>query len=502
LDAKETALVPAKGEELSGVLFSPDDSLLYYRRKGATDDGELYRVPVKGGTPQRVIGGVSGAAAISPDGRRVAFVRLKPSTWEESLVVADAQGGGEFTLLTVQRPRYVDQHSVAWSPDGRSIACFAGEAGTYSAAAFRLIEIRLDDRSQHAIGRQFWAWPRSVAWSAKGDVLIVTAASQDADVHQLWMVQHGNGGALRLTNDLSNYDRVTITGDGSSLATVQSEPSASLWVLSRGEPARISRAPLRSRRIAVAWTPDGRILYSDPAGDYRNLWLIDSDGANLRQVTSSPGSKDQIAVSRDGRYIVYKQAGNIWRVDADGSHARQLTHGALDVHPDVTADGRAVVYASFANWSPAVGGEPTLWKIPIDGGEPVEISKQPASYPRVSPDGTRLGFIHFPGKDPRFSPTHVGMLRFDGMGGFTVLDASPGDETDFSWSPDGKALDYIANAGGVGNIWRQPMEGGPAERVTNFGSDELYAFSWSRDGKLVCARGTTTRGVVLIENFR
>lgn len=194
-------------------------------------------------------------------------------------------------------------------------------------------------------------------------------------------------------------------------------------------------------------------------------------------------------MTRDGRYIVYKQSGNIWRVDADGARARQLTHGSLDVHPDVTPDGRSGVYASFANWSPAVGGEPTLWKVSMDGGEPVEISRQPASYPRVSPDGTRMA-------------AHVGILRMDGTGGFTILDASPSDEKDFSWSPDGEALDYIAAASGVGNIWGQPVEGGPPARVTKFDSDELYAFSWSRDGKLVCARGTTTHGVVLIESFR
>jgi hypothetical protein len=104
-DSQETEVVPPDAEELSGVIFSPDGSLLYYRRKGAADNGELYRVPVKGGTPQRVMGDVSGAAALSPDGRRISFVRLRPSTWEASLVVGDADGGGEFTLAKMQRRR-------------------------------------------------------------------------------------------------------------------------------------------------------------------------------------------------------------------------------------------------------------------------------------------------------------------------------------------------------------------------------------------------------------
>jgi Tol biopolymer transport system component len=147
-----------------------------------------------------------------------------------------------------------------------------------------------------------------------------------------------------------------------------------------------------------------------------------------------------------------------------------------------------------------VGGAPTLWKVPMEGGQAVEISRQPASFPRVSPDGGRLGCIYFPGKDPRFSAVHVALLGMDGKGGFKIFESSPSDG--LSWSPDGKGLDYILNKGGVGNIWRQPVDGGPAEQVTRFASEEIYAFAWSDDRRLVCARGNTIRGMVLIEDFR
>jgi hypothetical protein len=58
------------------------------------------------------------------------------------------------------------------------------------------------------------------------------------------------------------------------------------------------------------------------------------------------------------------------------------------------------------------------------------------------------------------------------------------------------------NAGGTGNLWRQPIGGGPPKQLTRFGNEELYTFSWSQNRRLACVRGTTTRGVVLIENFR
>jgi len=499
---QERAIVPEGDGEYSGLTFSPGDSFLYYRRRKAEDVGDVYRVPVKNGTPVRVIGEVSGAAALSPDGRRIAFVRLRQSSSEVSLMVGNADGSSEFSLETLHQPLYFDEHSVAWAPDGRSIACFTGE-GRYSEATFHLVEVGVAERRHRMITQQSWMWPRSVAWSAKGDVLIVTAAAR-GDVAQLWKVQYGDGSVSRLTNDLSNYDHVTITDDGITLATVQRDSSLDLWVADRRDPnhfTRISASPLHTTRVGIAWTPEERIIYSNLAEDFRNLWMIDPEEGGPRRLTWGQGNKDEIALSRDGRTIVYRQSGNLWRANADGTNARQLTSGSLDVHPNVSPDGRWLVYASFADWAPGVGGTPTLWKVPIEGGGAVELSRQPASYPTLSPDGLQLGCIHFPGKDPRFSTALLATLKADGTGGFTVFQSSPSDETPLSWSPDGKSLDFVINANGVGNIWRQPIGGGPATQVTHFDRDDLFTFAWSREGRLACARGTTSGGAILIQNF-
>jgi Tol biopolymer transport system component len=120
----------------------------------------------------------------------------------------------------------------------------------------------------------------------------------------------------------------------------------------------------------------------------------------------------------------------------------------------------------------------------------------------VAPDGKRVAVVYFPGKDPRFSADHVAVLNLDGTGEFRIFDAFPSDETTVGWSVDGSAVDYIINMDGVGNLWRQPLRGGAPAPVTSFRTDEMFAFAWSRDGRLACARGATTRGVVLLENVR
>jgi Tol biopolymer transport system component len=120
----------------------------------------------------------------------------------------------------------------------------------------------------------------------------------------------------------------------------------------------------------------------------------------------------------------------------------------------------------------------------------------------VSPDGKQIACIHFPGKDPRISSTHLGVLNADGKGGFTMFQPSPLEDTTLSWSPDGKGLDYVLNPSGVGNIWRQPLYGGPPVQITHFDRDYLIHFAWSSDGRLACTRGNTTRSAVLVQNFR
>jgi hypothetical protein len=67
----------------------------------------------------------------------------------------------------------------------------------------------------------------------------------------------------------------------------------------------------------------------------------------------------------------------------------------------------------------------------------------------------------------------------------------------------GQALAYIDTRQGVSNLWAQPLAGGPPEQITDFKSELIFEFAWSRDGKqLALARGTQTSDVVLIRNFR
>ncbi|HEX8638027.1 MAG TPA: hypothetical protein VF692_08195, partial [Pyrinomonadaceae bacterium] len=71
------------------------------------------------------------------------------------------------------------------------------------------------------------------------------------------------------------------------------------------------------------------------------------------------------------------------------------------------------------------------------------------------------------------------------------------------WTSDGQSLAYIDTVGGIGNIWLQSLKGESPKQLTNFKTERIFRFTWSKDYKqLTLSRGIETNDVVLISNFR
>ena len=113
----------------------------------------------------------------------------------------------------------------------------------------------------------------------------------------------------------------------------------------------------------------------------------------------------------------------------------------------------------------------------------------------ISPDGKWIASAYF-------QPTDVKTAIYPIEGGEPqrILDLSGYNY--IRWTPDGRALAYVDQKD-LSNINSQLIDGGPSKQLTNFKSDLIFSFAWSRDGKqLALARGTLNKDVVLISNFK
>ena len=498
-------VAPAEGTFYGALVFSPDSQHVYY---GALREGEhppsLFRVPVLGGPPEKILGaafGVGSPLAFSPDGRQLAYVRGNFGG-EMALVVADATGAGERVVATRKAPAVFGL--PAWSPDGGRIACFYGSADALdgSTPSIGVTTFRLADGAEQRVTEGRWVDVRQMSWLPDGSGLVLSAAERELSPAQIWTLSVPSGELRRVTNDLNTYLGASLTADGSALVTVQTDRVPNIWVAPGGDAARARQVTTGSGKFdgyyGVSWTPDGRIVYASVASGSWDIWVMNADGTGQRQLTVGARSNYGPSVSQDGRHIVFvsNRAGaafNVWRMDADGSNPVRLTSGRGENFPHVTPDGRWVVYATVG------GQENAVWKVPIDGGEPIRLTSRPASWPFVSPDGK--SFVCTYGEGP-YTSNKLAVIPIEGGEPTRLYDVAPTFRANTVWLPDNRGIAFLDVRAGTNNVWMQPLSGGRPVRLTDFTSDNIAAFDWSRDNRLVATRSVETTGVVLIKDFR
>ena len=118
----DTQVIPPSASHYRSLEFSPDENYIYFvKAQGSVGyRGDVYRAPVLGGTPQIVIHGIDYDIAVSPDGHRIAYVRVDDQTGNYRLLSASVDGNDEKVLQTGPKESAPDH--FAWSPDNEQIA--------------------------------------------------------------------------------------------------------------------------------------------------------------------------------------------------------------------------------------------------------------------------------------------------------------------------------------------------------------------------------------------
>jgi eukaryotic-like serine/threonine-protein kinase len=480
-----------------GVGFSPDGNYVYYNTYPRPGGGlaTLYRVPVLGGTPSIVLADVDSVIAFSPDAKSFAFARGVPSKGTTGVLIAKADGTGLRELATLPLPARFQLETPAWSPDGRTLLASA----TKGAATSAVYAVDAQSGRVSEVPGE-WTTIRSVQWmpDSRSFILDGTDVAVQAASLQVWRVSYPEGTRARVTNDLNTYLSASLSADGLSLAAVQNEVTASIelstfpdlteWRRLTGEPGRADGT------AGIAWLPDGRIVYTSSASAPSQLWIINADGSNAHQLTTTVPVAQNPSTPADGRWIYFDtvvSAGRcIYRIAPDGSGLAQITHGGNETHPIVSADGSTVFFSLLQ------GAGTRAARVPSEGGEPVIISKGNFTPTDISPDGAHLVGATWSEEHRR---SVVALMAAAG-GEPTLVPDIPVPTATFS--ADGRALLFPDLRSRPMRMMRRPLPDGVPAYIGPPLPTVTFGGALSRDGRLAISHGSQQSDVVLITGVR
>jgi len=493
-------ILPPDHVQYSALRFSPDGSHIYFSHTllvsgPASQEYDLYRIPVLGGTPQLLIKDIDTNPSFASDGRRFAFIRANdPDPGKYHLLIANADGSSEKSISAGPMANVLSD--AAWSPDGKEIVGTIFDQAEDSITA--VISIDPDTGARRMISRPPYTLLRNVSWLPDGRALAVIYSNRETNFsrQQVGLISYQDGKLRPITADTNDYANLSVSADGATIATVMRQSVRDVYVSSglKVDYSDARQVTSGDAVPAVAWARDNN--------------LLTEQGQSIREISPNGELKGEIASEKESaamqpngcsdghvifaRAMVKTLSVNIWRSEADGTGLHRLTEGKRDMYPVCSPDGKTVFYMDMT--------VPAYMKVSIDGGQPVRVTKDYAEFNAgfdVARDGKTLALGTYDFKAQR--PT-LSLASLDSGQVLRTFEYDPRHQGQPRFSPDGKAIAYPVREKGVDNLWLQPLDGGPGRQVTSFTSLKIYSYQWSPDGKsLALVRGDSPSDLVLIQ---
>jgi serine/threonine protein kinase len=492
-----TQVVPPSSAIYIGLRFSPDGNNLYFVRQdvGSNSLHYLYRAPVLGGTPEKLVTDIDTNVSFSPDGKKIVYVTgNSPKPGEYRVTIHSLESGEEKQLAT--GPMNEQLWDPAWSPDGKTIVCVVSQPGT---ALSGLVAVDPETGKQNLFmtaDRLYFVRPM---WLPDGKGMLVMGQLPYAAQQQIFFVSFPDGKITPVTRDTNSYVDLSLSADGHTAAAVLRQVHLSQSVMAVGSS---QEQPFGNGLFndMVSWTRDGKLLMSAAAG---GLTLANLESGSQVPFASQVPATNFARACADGHVVFTalnaKRTGlGVYFADAEGATVKQLTAGKLDSFPACTPDGKTVLYQDADN---------ILQKVSSEDGSPQRAFDFPVfSRITISPDGKLAAFVTQRGNDPKET---LALLSLDSSQPARFLEFERTRvEFQFSYtlgsiafSADGKGIVYPIRSGDTDNLWLQNLDGSPGKQLTDFKSEVIRDFDFSFDGKqLAIIRGHREADVVLLRD--
>jgi imidazolonepropionase-like amidohydrolase/Tol biopolymer transport system component len=445
--------------------------------------GDIYTMPITGGTPTRIAEGLAWEIhpRFSPDGSRIAFTSDRGGGDNIWIMNAD---GSDKRQLTKEDFRLLNQPT--WSPDGRYIvakkhfttqrSAGTGELWMYHVSGgggVQLVE-RPNPQFQKELGEPIFAPDGSAVYYTRnttpGNTFIYAQDSQTG-IFAIERIDIATGEVTTAVGGFGGAVRAAPSPDGKSIAFVRRDKDQSqLWVkdIASGEERMIYGALDMDMQETWAvygtypnmdWTPDGSAIVFWAGGKLRRV-NADGSGATVipfsisdtRGVVDAPHPQIEVAPDRftttmprfatlspDGSRVVFESLGKLYSKSARGrDYPARLTRDSsdtLELWPSFSRDGRKLAYV---RWSDEGLGEIVVTD--ANGRNQRTVTSQPGHYavPRFSPDGSMIAFEKRSGgflTAPEYSE-NPGVYVVSASGGEPALVSRSGADPQFAASGD------------------------------------------------------------------
>lgn len=193
----------------------------------------------------------------------------------------------------------------------------------------------------------------------------------------LYLINRDGSGLTQLTFDAPIDEHPTWSPDGGRIAfrSFRTGRDGDIWVMNADGSGAVNITPdplpgvTDERR--PAWSPDGtRIAFASNAGGDVDLWTMAPNGADRRQLTSSPDFDTEPAWSPDGASLVFRRStagvgSDLAVISANGGEVRRLDVAGEQRLPVWSPDGGRVVFVQQATLT----DRPDLYSVNVDGSD-------------------------------------------------------------------------------------------------------------------------------------
>jgi Tol biopolymer transport system component len=315
---------------------------------------------------------------------------------------------GDKRQITFPPDGIVGDACASLSPDGQTLAfCRCSRLGDWFIDLYT-IALTANLAPQNEVKRLTSDKFRltGLAWTSPGTEIIFGAITEYGNA-TLWRLPVSKSSGAAATELPISDARSPTTSSHSSRLAFSRLAGGDIGILRLQNPVAGKAADpavpfLASTRdeFAPRYSPNGkRIAFESTRGGRLQIWTCGSTGEECLQLTSMSAEFTGLPNwSPDGKQITFysrvQNKSQIFVIGANGTGLRQITTGdSNNFIPSWSRDGRSIYFSSNRS------GTTQLWKVPTEGGSPVQVTHSGGFASRESPDGQSLYFTKTDSQD-------------------------------------------------------------------------------------------------------